>query len=208
MPKIKLIIADDHPMFGTGLKSLLESDSDLEVVAIAEDGQMLLKLLDEHYCDVVLLDLNMPNVSGLEVLEQFNGRSLPKFIVLSMHMEGQYVAQAVRFGAMGYLAKNAKMDELKKAILAVMNGDKYFNREITEVLINNMAVEQPKRQDISSREQQVLQLVANGRTTKEIAEELVVSVRTIETHRVNLMKKLKVANTAELIKVAAQLSII
>ena len=210
MRNIKIVIADDHKLFREGLKSLLAKEENFEVIGEATNGRELLDLLPEIRPDVVLIDLSMPEVSGLEVLQEAKTR-LPhiKFIVLTMYDDGQYVAKSVRNGAFGYLLKNADEEELKTAVRqVVLHGKKYFNPHISELLINSMAIQQPRAQNLSEREQEVLYLVAQGKTTKDIAHELFVSTRTIETHRANIMKKLEVHNTAELIKKAMELKLI
>lgn len=210
MRNIKIVIADDHKLFREGLKSLLVKEENFEVIGEATNGRELLDLLPDIRPDVVLIDLSMPEISGLEVLQQAKTR-LPhiKFIVLTMYDDGQYVAKSVRNGAFGYLLKNADEEELKMAIRqVVLQGKKYFNPHISELLINSMAIQQPRTQNLSEREQEVLYLVAQGKTTKDIAHELFVSTRTIETHRANIMKKLEVHNTAELIKKAMELKLI
>lgn len=210
MRTIKIVIADDHKLFRTGLRSLLSQEESFEVVGEATNGQALLDLLQEVRTDVVLIDLSMPVMGGLEVLQRAK-TELPhiKFIVLTMHDDGQYVAKSVRNGAFGYLLKNTDEAELRTAIRqVVLEGRKYFNPHISELLINSMAIQQPTQQKLSGREQEVLYLVAQGKTTKEVAHELFVSTRTIETHRANIMKKLEVHNTAELIKKAMELKLI
>lgn len=210
MRNIKIVIADDHKLFREGLKSLLAKEENFEVIGEATNGRELLELLADIRPDVVLIDLSMPEISGLEVLQEAKTK-LPhiKFIVLTMYDDGQYVAKSVRNGAFGYLLKNADEEELKTAIRqVVLQHKKYFNPHISELLINSMAIQQPRAQNLSEREQEVLYLVAQGKTTKDIAHELFVSTRTIETHRANIMKKLEVHNTAELIKKAMELKLI
>ncbi|MEQ9423121.1 MAG: response regulator transcription factor [Cyclobacteriaceae bacterium] len=209
MSSIKVIIADDHQLFREGLISLLSKSGSLEIVAEAESGDQLLDLLKTTTAHVVLIDISMPGTNGLEVIRQ--ARELYpdlKFIVLTMHAEGQYVVKAVKSGAFGYLVKNADENELLAAINEVAIGKKYFNSEISELMITNMAIEEEAHKKLSERETEVLNLVSEGKTTKEIAAQLFVSARTVETHRVNMMKKLNVQNTAELIKRAAHLKLI
>ena len=210
MREIKIVLADDHKLFRKGLKSLLSEEESFEIVGEAKNGKELMDLLKETATDVVLIDLSMPEMTGLEVMQEAKN-SLPhiKFIVLTMYDDGQYVAKSVRSGAFGYLLKNADEEELKTAIRqVVIHGKKYFNPHIAELLINSMAIQPPQQQKLSERELQVLHLVAQGKTTKEVAMELFVSKRTIETHRANIMKKLEVHNTAEMIKKAVQLELL
>ena len=172
----------------------------------ADDLFGLLASADPH---IVLIDITMPGINGLEAIEDCRTKFPDvRFIVLTMHAEGQYVVKAVRNGAFGYLIKNADENELIQAIKNVANGKKHFNSEISQLMIGNMAIEGESHKKLSDREMEVLTLVSEGQTTKEIAEQLFVSARTVETHRVNMMKKLKVQNTAELIKKAAHLNLI
>lgn len=207
---IKIVIADDHKLFRDGITSLLASYQDFEVVGSVGSGTELMDILEKgDLPDIVLLDLSMPGMDGFEVLE-LSKRKHPdlKYIAISMHEEGQYIAKCIRLGAYGYLLKNVDEEELSQAILQVAGGKKYFNRDISDLIIHNMALEGDQFKRLSDRETEVLHYVSEGKTTKEIAEILMVSTRTIETHRMNMMKKLEVQNSAELIKKAVQLKLI
>ncbi|MEQ9465907.1 MAG: response regulator transcription factor [Ekhidna sp.] len=209
MSKIKIIVVDDHQLFREGIISLLSKNEDLEIIGEAPSAEELFELLEKEAVNIVLVDITMPGMNGLEVIETAREKYPEvRFIVLTMHAEGQYVVKAVRNGAYGYLIKNADENELITAIKNVANGKKYFNSEISQLMIGNMAIEGESHKKLSDREMEVLTLVSEGLTTKEIAEQLFVSARTVETHRVNMMKKLKVQNTAELIKKAAHLNLI
>ncbi len=209
MSFIKIIVADDHQLFREGLISLLSKSEDIQVVAEASDLKELDEHLEKEKAHIVLVDISLPDGSGLDVIATYREKYPDvKFIVLTMHAEGQYVVKAVKNGAYGYLIKNANEKELITAIRQVANGQKYFNSEISALMITDMAVEGESHKKLSEREQEVLQLVSEGKTTKEIAEQLFVSFRTVETHRVNMMKKLNAQNTAELIKKAAHLRLI
>lgn len=208
MSKIQIVVMDDHQLFRDGIISLLSKNDELEVVGETETREGLYQLLDNHPVHVVLIDISMPNANGLEIIREAREKHPDvKFIVLTMHAEGQYVVKAVRNGAFGYLIKNADETELIHAIRQVALGRKHFNSEISELMIGNMATEESHKK-LSDREMEVLELVSEGKTTKEIADQLFVSARTVETHRVNMMKKLKVQNSAELIKKAAHLKLI
>jgi two-component system response regulator NreC len=210
MNVIKIVIADDHQLFRNGIVSILQKEESFDVVGEAADGNELLALLEQKNVDIALVDLSMPGMSGQDVLVQAK-QLYPntRFIMLTMHDEGQYVVKSVRNGAHGYLLKNVDENELKLAIKEVYAGKKYFNRHITELMINNMGVvENEAENELTPRELEVLKLVSEGRITKEIANQLSVSTRTIETHRVNMMKKLGVQNSAELIKKAAKMNLI
>ncbi|MEP0369067.1 MAG: response regulator transcription factor [Cyclobacteriaceae bacterium] len=209
MSKIKIIVVDDHQLFREGMLSLLAKNDGLDIVGEAENADRFFELMDTVDPHVVLIDITMPGLNGLEVIKMSKSKyPAAKFIVLTMHAEGQYVVRAVRNGAFGYLIKNADEQELLDAIETVASGKKYFNSEISQLMIGNMAIEEESDKKLSEREQEVLELVSEGKTTKEIAEQLFVSARTVETHRVNMMKKLNVQNTAELIKKAAHLKLI
>lgn len=210
MSIIKVVIADDHQLFRNGIVSILQKDDSFDVVGEAADGNELLALLEQKNVDVALVDISMPGASGQEVIVQAKQLSpTTRFIMLTMHDEGQYVVKSVRNGAHGYLLKNVDENELKVAIKDVYAGKKYFNRHITELMINNMGVvESEPENELTPRELEVLKMVSEGKITKEIASQLSVSTRTIETHRVNMMKKLGVQNSAELIKKAAKMNLI
>lgn len=209
MSKIKIIVADDHQLFREGIISLLSKNDDMEIVGEVSAAAPLFALLETTHAHVVLIDISMPEMSGLEAIK-IAREKFPevKFVVLTMHAEGQYVVKAVRNGAYGYLIKNADEKELVEAIRKVTLGKKHFNDEISQLMIGNMAIEGEPTKKLSTREVEVLSLVSDGKTTKEIADQLFVSARTVETHRVNIMKKLQVQNTAELIKKASHLKII
>ncbi|MDF9795716.1 two-component system response regulator NreC [Catalinimonas alkaloidigena] len=209
MAFIKIMIVDDHQLFRGGIVSLLSKDEDIDVIGEASSAKELFHALKSKQPHVVLIDISLGETDGLETILKAND-SHPniRFIVLTMHAEGQYVVKAVRNGAYGYLLKNADEKELIEAIHNVFEGKKHFNEEISQLMIGNMAMEGEPHKNLSKREREVLKLVSNGKTTKEIADQLFVSTRTVETHRVNMMKKLKVQNTAELIKKAAHLKLI
>lgn len=209
MNPIKVIVVDDHQLFREGISSLLESDPDIQVIGMVDSAGSMFDFFEKQVPDVVLIDISMPGKDGLTVIRE-SKKKYPnvKFIVLTMHADGQYVVKAVRSGAFGYLLKNADKKELSEAIHTVIKDQKYFNAEISQLMVGNISLEGDNPQRLSERETQVLHLVSNGKTTKEIAEELFVSTRTVETHRVNMMKKLDVQNTAELIKKAVKLNLI
>lgn len=210
MSKIKIIVADDHQLFREGMMALLSKNDFLDIIGEASSVVELFELMDSIEPHVVLMDISMPGTNGLEAIKTARDQyPNVKFIVLTMHAEGQYVVKAVRNGAYGYLIKNADETELITAIESVALGKKYFNSQISQLMIGNMALQgEASHKKLSDREMEVLELVSEGRTTKEIADQLFVSARTVDTHRVNMMKKLNVQNTAELIKKAAHLKLI
>ncbi len=206
MNSIHIVIADDHELFLSGLVELLKKDPLIEIDHTVTDGQALLSHLQEQDApDIILLDLTMPHVGGLEVLDIVS-KQYPfiKCIILSMHDAGHYISACAQKGAYSYLLKNADEEELIHTIYTVSEGKKYFSPAITEKMVNSMAEDQITPQSLSEKQREVLKLIAEGYTTKEIAAQLYISTRTVETHRATIIKKLNVKNTAELIKVAAK----
>ena len=210
MNKIKIVIADDHKLFRKGLNELLKKQEDIEIVQSFANGHELLQYLDKDpKADIVLLDISMPETDGFKVLKALKEKeALIKPIIISMHTDGNYIARCAKDGAYGYLLKNADEQELTLAIRMVHKGKKYFNTEISEKMINFMATQSVSEDILSYKEKEVLALISEGFTNKEIANKLYVSARTIETHRANILKKLEVKNTAELIKKAAKINLI
>lgn len=210
MNEIKLIIADDHELFRNGLAELLRKHDEIKIVKSVADGLEFMELVNTQFeADMVLLDITMPNMDGFQVLKELkNLNSTIKPIVISMHNDGNYIAKCAKMGAYGYLLKNTDEAELILAIRSVNKGKKYFSAEISEKMINFMSTQSISENVLSNKENEVLGLIAKGLTTKEIAEKLFVSSRTIETHRANILKKLEVKNTAELIKKAAKMNLI
>ncbi|WP_348799196.1 response regulator transcription factor [Flavobacterium adhaerens] len=210
MNEIKLIIADDHELFRNGLAELLRKHDDIKIVKTVADGLEFMELINSQFeADIVLLDITMPNMDGFQVLKELkNLSSNVKPIIISMHNDGNYIAKCAKMGAYGYLLKNTDESELIHAIRSVYNGKKYFSAEISEKMINFMSEQSISEDVLSNKETEVLGLIAKGLTTKEIAAKLFVSSRTIETHRANILKKLEVKNTAELIKKAAKMNLV
>lgn len=211
MNRIKLVLADDHQLIREGFRALLGNNERFEIVGEAEDGAQLVEMTRRLQPDVVLADIHMPNLSGLEALKQLIAEfPLIRFIVITMHEEREYVLNAIRLGACGYVMKNVERKELEKAILTVHEGGKYFSAEVANILAESVSrpstiTELP---EISPREKEVLDLVAQGLSTKQVADRLGISTRTVESHRINMLKKLKAGNTAELVRKAIELRII
>jgi DNA-binding NarL/FixJ family response regulator len=210
MNKIRILLADDHPLIRAGFKSLLGKNERFEIVGEAENGKELLELAGTMKPDIVLADISMPLTNGLDALEQLsNVYPSIKSIVLTMHEEREYILRALKVGASGYLLKNIERFELERAIITVFDGGKYFSPIVTNILAD--AVVKPEVHDpgdITPREKEVLVLVAKGNSTKQVADILGISVRTVESHRINMLKKMKVNNTAELIKKAFDLKLL
>jgi DNA-binding NarL/FixJ family response regulator len=206
---IKVVITDDHKLFRMGLAELLKKQKDIDVIAEISNGKDFLSFLSKNEVDIVLLDIDMPELDGFEVLKRLNNlKSEVKPIIISMYDDGNYIAKCAKSGAYGYLLKNTDEYELVKAIRIVAKGKKYFSQAISEKMINFMSEQHTSIKKLSNKESEILLLISKGLTTKEISEKLFVSSRTIETHRANILKKLEVKNTAALIKKATETKLI
>jgi len=205
MNKIRIIIVDDHQLIVDGMKALLAGEDDLQVVGEASNGKEALKLLELVETDLALLDIDMPVMNGIDTAKQLR-KLYPdlSIIILSMHAEQGLVKNLVEIGADGYLLKNSSRDEVMEAILKVTKGEKYFSTEVTMSLLNKSAGSRNQTESIrlTERESEILTLIAEGFTNKEIGDQLFISHRTVDTHRTNLMKKLEVNNLAGLISYA------
>ena len=205
---IKILLADDHQLVRQGLRSLLEKQADFKVVGEAEDGLSALKKARELLPDVVIMDVAMPKLNGIEAAREILDVSPEiKVIALSMHAEGCFVVEMLRAGASAYLLKDSAYEELVQAIKASLVNKIYVSSSIAEGIIKNYITQIP-REDfsafsiLSQRERQVLQLLAEGKSTKEIASLLFISVKTVETHRQKIMDKLDIHTIAGLTKYA------
>ncbi len=211
METIKVILADDHGVVRSGIRTLLESEGDISVIAEASNGQEALEKVEQFQPDLLVVDIRMPVLNGIEATRRLPQYStITKALVLSMHDDEEYILQSIESGAFGYLLKDTSKEEFLKAIRMVYHGEKYFSGEISGILVNNFMNFKRKEEpgvhadvhtyEITKREKQILRMLADGINNKEIAENLNKSVRTIETHRFNIMKKLKVNNVVELLK--------
>jgi DNA-binding NarL/FixJ family response regulator len=198
---IKILIADDHPIVRKGLKQILSEESDMGVFGEAQNSQELLELVRKQDWDIVILDITMPGRGGIDVLKELK-HQYPKlpFLILSMHPEDQYAVRALKAGAGGYLTKESAQEELIKAIRKVVRGGKYISSTLAEKLAFDLETEteKPLHETLSDREHQVLLMIASGKTVSEIAEELSLSVKTIDTYRARILEKMKMKTNAEL----------
>lgn len=207
MTKTKILLADDHAVLRSGLKMLLNAQTDLVVVGEATNGNEALNAVREHSPDLLLLDISMPQTDGLQVLQQIR-RTHPnvRVLVLTMHEEEGYLKRALEAGAAGYCPKSAADAELISAIRAVMRGNVYIHPSHTKILLDKMLpTSAPSAAaDLSERESAVLKLVALGHTNQEIAEQLSLSIKTVESYRARGMEKLGLSSRAALVRYAIQ----
>ena len=217
MKKTRIIIADDHSVVRSGLRLLLQSSPDFSVVAEAQDGDEAVTLVDRHKPDVVIMDISMPKLNGIEatgIMKQSNPDL--KIIILTVHEDEEYVYQMLRAGASGYVLKSAGKKEIFAAIESALSGERFFSPGISKLIIEGFikrdkeqlqAHEEPhthSKQQLTKREIEVLQYIAQGFTNRKIAEALFLSIRTINTHRTNLMQKLDIHDTARLVRYAIE----
>lgn len=201
---IRILIVDDHPVVCSGLASMLGGHELLEVGGSASSGPAALKLLSEQQFDVVLLDLRMPGMDGVAVLKAINVlKSPPRAIILTSFMKDEEIYRAIRAGAQGYLVKDASEDEMVSAIVLVARGKRYIPRDVAARLADRML-----RQDLTSRELEVLELLAIGSTNKQIATALNISDNTVRCHVVNIMEKLQVSDRTEAVASALRRGVI
>jgi DNA-binding NarL/FixJ family response regulator len=203
---ISIILADDHPVVRRGMEALLESEPDFSIVGVAADGLETIRLADRLKPDVVVLDLMMPGLSGLEALRILRDRSpRTRIVILSMYSSSAFVAQALQNGAIGYVLKGCSEENLIRAVREAAVGGRFLSPPVTEIAINAY-VEQSRggllspQDTLTPRQREVLQMAAEGKTTSEIAERLNISPRTVENHRASIMKKLGLQNQTDLIR--------
>jgi len=204
---IRLMLADDHAIVRSGLKQLFSLNPDLQVMGEAVDGGQLLELLRRELPDLLLLDINMPGLSGAELIARIKSHwpALP-VLVLSMHNEAPVAARVLKAGASGYVTKDSEMDVLLTAIRKVASGGKYIVPELAEKLVFDMSLggERQPHALLSDRELEVFRLLAAGKGVNEIAEQLCISNKTVSTHKTRLMEKMNLASTADLVRYALE----
>tara|TARA_R110002049_G_scaffold10127_1_gene50136 strand:+ start:97199 stop:97885 length:687 start_codon:yes stop_codon:yes gene_type:complete len=198
----RVLIADDHPMVAEGIQSILESYDDIEVIATLHTGRAVVDQFEALAPDVILMDLNMPDLGGLSATEiVLERRPDTRIVVLSMHDNPEYIATALRHGAMGYILKDVPTDEIKKAIDVVMGGARYL---CTGAQGSIAPERNAAREALTDREQTILLQLAQGKSNKDVAGSLDISVRTVETHRKNIKRKLGISSTAGLTRYAME----
>ncbi len=210
---ISVLLAEDHQIVREGLVALLKKEQDIEVVAEAVNGIEAVQLAMELSPDLVLMDMSMPKMNGIEATRQIKAANTKvQVLALSMHEERRFVMEALNAGVKGYLLKDCAAAELAIAIRSVSEGNIYLSSSITNIIVNDYLVktcdDTPRLASLSDRELQVLRLIAEGENTKEIAFKLELSIKTIETHRINILRKLKLKSVADLIKFAIREDIV
>ncbi|WP_294612014.1 response regulator transcription factor [Roseovarius sp.] len=201
-PRIRIAIVDDHPMVAEGIQSILESYDDVEVIANLSSGQEIIDTVGALNPDVILLDLNMPGIGGLSTTEIIlERRPETRILILSMHDSPEYITSALSHGAAGYVLKDVPTDEIKRAIDAVMAGQRYL---CTGAQGSLAPYDSSDREQLTNREQTILLQLAQGKSNKEVGLALDISVRTVETHRKNIKRKLGISSTAGLTRYAME----
>lgn len=215
MAQIRVLLADDHAVVRTGLRYVLESQGDIEVVGEAANGFEAIELAKELSPDVVLMDITMPKLNGLEAARQIRREGLPVGILfLTIHKEEEYLFHALRVGGSGYIPKSAQASEMLTAIRAVRTGEVYLHPSVTHSLVSDYLERARKGEQLglyerlTDREKEILYLIAEGYTNREIAEAIHVSVNTVHNHRTSIMDKLGLHSRTELVKYAIQKGII
>ena len=221
--KITIVLVDDHAIVRDGIKYLLEEDENLVVIGEGSNGIEAIELVRNLQPDILIIDVRMPEMNGIEAVKIINKTTTKtRSIVLSMHDSEEYILNSISSNAMGYLLKDASKNEILKAIHTVYNGEKYFSGDISNIIVNNLLKKSSTSEkspevsnevldneyNLTKKEVEILHLVILGKTNKEISEELNKSKRTIETHRFNLMKKMKVKNLMELSNKAKKYNLI
>ena len=205
---IKILLADDHGIIREGLRSLLEKQPDIEVIGEAQDGRKAVALAQELLPDIVIIDISMPNLNGIDATRQIMSVCPDvKVIALSIHSNRRFIAKMLKAGAKGYILKDSLFEELSHAIKTVNSGEVFLSPKLTSMVVSTYverlaATTEPESEALNNREREVLQMLAEGKTTKQIAVELHVSNKAIEANRRNIMRKLNISNLPELTKYA------
>jgi len=217
MSKIKIILIDDHQIVRDGIKSLLSDNDNIEIIGEAKDAYELFELLKSQLPDVVLLDISLPTMSGIEVSKILSA-DFPqiKILMLSMYTSEDFIFNALKSGIHGYLPKNTTQKELLEAINSVYNGHEYFSKCISDTILRSYvnsakhgnANSNNKLESLTVREREILQQVVEGNNNSKISEQLNISIRTVETHKTNIMRKLNLNSTVDLVKFALKNNLI
>jgi len=214
MNKYKILIADDHAMIRDGVKLLLTKDKDLKVVGEATNGNEAVQKYSELKPDLLILDISMPDINGMEAAQQIlKNDSQARIIILSMFDDEDYISRCMEYGVKGYVVKNETSEELAYAVRTVLKGQSYFSSQVQNVIFKKYTTQVTKKKQkepevkLTTREIEIVKLISTGLTSQQIAEKLFISPRTVETHRANLMKKVNVKNAIELVKKVEQMDL-
>lgn len=209
--RTKVLIVDDHPLFRSGLRQVIVSDSRFELVGEAGDGEAALKFILEKKPDVAVLDVNLPIFSGLDIARRLQGKKNPtRLIILTMHKEEAMINRALDFGVGGFVLKENAADDILEAVAAVAAGQHYLSPSVSGFLVSrrrraeSLASQKPGLDDLTKAERRILKLVAEKKTSKEIAAELYISPRTVEAHRANISAKLELSGSHSLLQFALE----
>lgn len=213
MKKVRILVADDHRLMRDGIIALLEKIPDIEIVAEASDGLEAIRMIGEHHPNIILMDIGMTPLNGLDATFRIT-REYPevRVIILSMHANEEYVLQALRAGAAGYILKDSKKQELVNAITTVASGKTYLSpqvsRHVIDTYVRSVGAEISPLEQLTPRQRQILRFVAEGRTNKEMAHLLNVSIKTVDTHRTLLMQRLDIHDVAGLVRFAIKVGLV
>ncbi|MBN2683512.1 MAG: response regulator transcription factor [Bacteroidales bacterium] len=211
MEKIKIILVDDHSLVRGGIKSLIEKETFIKICGEADSGFQLFNLLEKELVNLVIMDIAMPEMSGIEVTKRLKEKYPDiKVLILSMYTDEEYILSAINSGASGYLPKNTTKQDLLLAIKTIMEGRDYYSNEVSEIMLNSYLTKAKRTQSeqkngldlLTKREKEILSLVVDGVGNQQIADSLFISVRTVESHKTHIMQKLEINSVAELVKFA------
>lgn len=211
MSEIRIVIADDHPIFRKGLRGTIETDPELKIVAEAEDGEQALELIQTHKPEIAILDLEMPHKDGFEVIQEIQEKKLPVLVFfLTMYKDERFFNTAMNRGAKGYVLKESAVNDIITAIKSVASGQHFISPLLSTYLLNrqqraaSLAVQKPGLSSLTPAEREVLRLIAANKTSKQIAGELFIAVRTVEKHRANISEKLELRGSHALLDFALE----
>lgn len=206
--KIKVVLADDHSVVRKGIKMLISSDESIEILGEAASGVEAWEMVKSMSPDIIITDISMPGMTGIELAEKLKSEeSGTKVLVLSTHNDEEYILRSFEAGALGYLPKDTEEEEFLAAIKVVADGDVYYTTEVSNILTRSLIKQKrtfDDAKDLTEREREILKLIVEGMSNKEIGDKLFISVRTVDTHRRNIMDKIEAKNTAELVRKAIE----
>ena len=206
--KIKVVLADDHSVVRKGIRLMIDNDKDLQIMGEASDGTQALSMIKMHQPHVLVADISMPGLSGIELTALINKEHPDtKVLILSTHNDEEYISRSFEAGALGYLPKDSNEPQIIAAIKSVSKGDVYYTPEVSNILTQSLIKKKRtlgENHELTEREREILKLIVEGLSNKEIGDQLFISVRTVDTHRRNIMEKLEARNTADLVRKALE----